>query len=159
MSMAEWLVSPTGRAILRECGQICCDMSVRPLEEAITLEFPDGRPCRTIPDSPIASANRIKDALNAAMAASPTTVFSVMNQKAMGFLQGRAILPHAVGAAKPWARSYVREALVGRPPRTVDKEFWDYARGPVKAFNPSGVLSKRVALRLASGIGRVIKRA
>ena len=100
-----------------------------------------------------------QDALNAAMAASPTTVFSVMNQKAMGFLQGRAILPHAIGAAKPWARSYVREALVGRPPRTVDKKFWNYARGPVKAFNPSGVLSKRVALRLASGIGRIIKRA
>jgi len=71
----------------------------------------------------------------------------------MGFL-GLGLLPHAVGADKPWRKNYLTQALAGRPPTQADKAFWDYARTPVPVVSRSKATVRQLALQAASFIGR-----
>ena len=100
-----------------------------------------------------------QDALNATVEAHPEIPVSFIGPAAMGFQAGHAILPHALGASKPWRRRYLREALSGQPPRTVDKAFWKHAEGPLRPFSPSEISWRRLQLALGSGLGRVMRRA
>lgn len=94
-----------------------------------------------------------QDALNATVERCSFTC-SILGQEAMAFKPGKAILPHALGSGKPWARSYLVFALRGRSPRTVDKLYWLAAFGPVKAHSTLQVGFKRISIKLASFIGR-----
>lgn len=78
---------------------------------------------------------------------------------AMGFASGHTILPHAVGAGKPWRKNYLIEALRGRPPRFVDKRFWDNALGVIPIASNASVQSTRAAIYLASAVGRFYRRS
>jgi len=98
-----------------------------------------------------------QDALNAALEAWPGPV-SMLNKQAMGFSAGGAILPHALGTPKPWAKAFVRSALNGRPPTLADKRFWFYAEGPLRVFSPATVQMKLISIKLASAIGRFVRR-
>jgi hypothetical protein len=100
-----------------------------------------------------------QDALNAAIEATPGVPVSFLNKQAMGFEPGVAILPHALGASKPWSRHDLAKALAGEPPRTVDKAFWQAAAaGPVPVFPGGKIVFRQNILRLASALGRVIRR-
>lgn len=100
-----------------------------------------------------------QDALNAAIeAAGEEVVISFANQQSMGFVPGRAMLPHALGPGKPWQRRDLAAALQGRPPRGVDKEYWRYAEGPIRVFTERQLRSRRRTLKIAAAIGRFIRR-
>ena len=99
-----------------------------------------------------------QDALNAALEAHPELPVSFQGAGAMGFLGGDAILPHALGAAKPWTRDYVRDAFRGRPPRLVDKIFWKKSDAPLQPFTPGHVSTRRLQIAFASGMGRIMRR-
>jgi hypothetical protein len=99
-----------------------------------------------------------QDLLNAAIEACPEIEVSFLGPQAMGFLPGDAILPHALGSAKPWQRCYLAEALAGRPPALVDKMFWRYATGPIRPFGPGRTVLKKLSLAAGAALGRFIRR-
>jgi len=100
-----------------------------------------------------------QDALNAAIEASPDgTTFSILGAEAMGFRPGSAVLPHALGAPKPWLKHYLSEAFRGSPPTAADKAFWLHAGGPIQAFPSKIVARRRRAIQLAALIGRFYRR-
>lgn len=100
-----------------------------------------------------------QDALNAAIEAAGEIPVSFCNKQAMGFEPGAAILPHALGPGKPWAKPYLADAFRGLPPRAVDKAFWWHAgAGPVFLYPDKTVRARRLAMRIAAAVGRVIRR-
>lgn len=99
-----------------------------------------------------------QDALNLT-AVSWEDTLSVLGPDAMGFASGNIFLPHALGSNKPWRKAYLRDALLGRPPRMVDKVFWDNTRDPLRIFPEAVVRRKSRALRAAAAIGRFLRRA
>lgn len=98
-----------------------------------------------------------QDSLNAAIEAYDGSI-SILGQEAMGLKPGHALLPHAIGSRKPWKCSYVLSSLGGRPPRSVDKEFWKYADHPLRAFSGLKIAVKRLTIILATAIGRFYRR-
>ena len=98
-----------------------------------------------------------QDALNMA-AMSWEGEMSIFGPDAMGFAPGIRLVPHALGAAKPWRRKYLGDALRGCPPRLVDKVFWADALSPIPVANPASVRRKQMAISLASAFGRVYRR-
>jgi hypothetical protein len=100
-----------------------------------------------------------QDVLNAAIEMTEDVPFSILPRTAMGFSPGKAVLPHALGAGKPWRRRYLYEAL-GRanPPTTADKAFWQIIDGPLRAMPMGRILRTRLTLRFASAIGRLYRR-
>jgi hypothetical protein len=99
-----------------------------------------------------------QDALNAAVEASSQPV-SVIGQEAMAFKAGGALLPHAIGGPKPWQANYLRAALAGVPPSPAHKAFWAHVDGPISPYTARALSRKRLALKLASAIGRVVSKA
>ncbi len=99
-----------------------------------------------------------QDALNAALEVFDGDI-SMIGQEAMAFKHGAAIVPHALGVGKPWQRSYVKEALQGRPPRLADKEYWRFTDGPLCCYSDIQQLMKRMDLAIASALGRIYKRS
>jgi hypothetical protein len=83
---------------------------------------------------------------------------STFGPDAMGFAPGVILLPHAVGPGKPWQRNYLTDALRGRPPRLVDRAFWNNALGPVPVASPASVRAKKLAIALGAALGRVYRR-
>jgi hypothetical protein len=76
---------------------------------------------------------------------------------AMGF-NGTGILPHALGADKPWRRKYLRNALAGRPPSQADKAFWTYISAPARPWSESRTFLTRLAISVSAAIGRFYRR-
>jgi hypothetical protein len=99
-----------------------------------------------------------QDGLNVAIEACELPV-SIIGQEAMALKPGPWLLPHALGAAKPWQRNYLRHALGGEPPRPADKAFWRFARGPISTLPASTLLLKPVEMALAALLGRCYRRA
>jgi hypothetical protein len=98
-----------------------------------------------------------QDALNATVEATEIPV-SILPRAAMGFEPGTLVLPHAVGARKPWRRRYFSEALQGIRPTMADQLFWQCASGPLNSIPATAILRNRYALALASGLGRFYAR-
>jgi hypothetical protein len=99
-----------------------------------------------------------QDALNGCVEAWEGEV-SFVGKEGMSLGPGQAILPHAVGHPKPWRWKPLKQALSGRPPRLVDKMYWENASGVIPAHSSFEIRRKRVALRIASVISRFYKRA
>jgi len=99
-----------------------------------------------------------QEALNATFEAVEGVTVSFVGRQAMGFEAGKPILPHALGSGKPWQKHYVHDALCGKAPRAVDKQYWHYAQGPIPLYAASHLRSKRLALRVAAAMGRFIRR-
>jgi len=76
----------------------------------------------------------------------------------MGFTSGSAYLPHALGFSKPWKRNYLAESMDGRPPRLVDKIFWDYAGSPINLLSPQRIALKKLQVSVTAAIGRFYRR-
>lgn len=99
-----------------------------------------------------------QDGLNAAIEASTVPV-SVIGQEAMGFKPGAALLPHAVGAGKPWQRNYLLGALRGVAPRLADKAFWAHAASPIAVAGGPARAWKSFDIAAAAAVGRVVRRS
>ncbi|QEG01046.1 hypothetical protein Mal15_51220 [Stieleria maiorica] len=98
-----------------------------------------------------------QDAMNLALMMSDLPL-STMGPEEMDFLPAGTTMSHAVGSRKPWNRSYLRDALVGFPPQTVDKVFWNNAQFPIRLFSARHLTQKQIAVKLASLVGRVYCR-
>lgn len=99
-----------------------------------------------------------QDALNVAIEATDIAI-SVIGQEAMAFKPGAALLPHAVGAGKPWQRSYWREALRGVAPRLADKAYWRASAAPIEAHGAVFAALKRLDIAAGVALGRFMRRA
>ncbi len=99
-----------------------------------------------------------QDGLNVAIEACTLPV-SVIGQEAMALKPGPWLLPHALGAAKPWERAYLRQALEGVPPRPADKAFWQHTQGPLVTLPAWVRWTKPTVLALAALLGRCYRRA
>ena len=107
------------------------------------------------PFSPFGKTDQ--DALNAAVEAWTGQV-SFVGQEGMAIKPGVAVMPHALGRPKPWQWRPLLQAMGGRPPRIVDREYWKNALGIVRAHPSHVVHQKLIVLRIASLIGRFYKR-
>jgi hypothetical protein len=95
-----------------------------------------------------------QDALNASVE-SWDGPFSHLGKTAMDFDRGGLnILPHALGAPKPWQVTPIRSALKGIQPRNVDREFWNYASGPLISHGKGKIKMKKMEMLIAKMIGR-----
>lgn len=98
-----------------------------------------------------------QDALNATIESSnlPT---SIAGKEVMGFIPGKALLPHALGTPKPWDNKPISRGLNGETPRFVDKVYWDYVQTPIEVFNKSKISKMKRHTRIASLLGRFYSR-
>jgi hypothetical protein len=98
-----------------------------------------------------------QDALNAVLDCTGVPV-SVIGQDGMDFIPGGYVLSHAQGRPKPWDKAFLREAVVGRPPTTPDKWFWQHVERPLRLFPGSTITRQRLALKAAAALGRFVRR-
>lgn len=97
-----------------------------------------------------------QDALNVALMAWDGPI-ATLGPDVMGFA-GPSLLPHAIGSAKPWRVNYLRRALLGQPPRFVDKLYWAHVNHPLKSTSNFVYHFQTISLKIASVIGRFYKR-
>ncbi len=97
-----------------------------------------------------------QDALNVALMAWDGPITS-LGPDVMGF-DGPALLPHAIGSAKPWRVNYLRRAFLGQPPRLVDKLYWYHANQPIQSTSKLACCFHSISLKIASVVGRFYKR-
>jgi hypothetical protein len=97
-----------------------------------------------------------QDTLNLALMAWPENV-TTLGPDVMGF-SATGVLPHALGANKPWRKAYLSQALCGTGPSQADKMFWEYADSPVQVFPWWKVAAKRVAVAAAAALARFYRR-
>lgn len=98
-----------------------------------------------------------QDALNLALMLVGDEVSS-MGPEAMDFRPAGRTMSHAVGSHKPWHGGYLKNALRGQMPRSVDKLFWSSVTEPIRLFSTTKVKQNSYAIRLASLIGRFYRR-
>jgi hypothetical protein len=109
-------------------------------------------------ESPFAPFGKTdQDALNAAIEAWGGEL-SIVGKEAMAIAPGTSLLPHAIGHPKPWRWSPLTQAFDGRPPRKVDVEYWNNARGIVTAHSPTLIRQRLLTMKIASLIGRFYRR-
>ena len=97
-----------------------------------------------------------QDALNIAVMCWQGSI-NTLGPEVMGF-DGFGELPHAIGSNKPWQRNNFLEALLGIPPRYVDKVFWAYADSPLMPFSKPVLKMKRVMLIIATALTRFYRK-
>jgi len=105
--------------------------------------------------SPFAKTDQ--DALNATIEAWEGKV-SFVGKEGMSLANGAALMPHALGQPKPWKWNPLYQALIGRPPRLVDREYWKNARGIILAHSAGVVRQRLLTLKIAALVGRFYKR-
>ncbi len=98
-----------------------------------------------------------QDALNATIE-SCSIPASIAGKEAMGFISGKALLPHALGVPKPWDNNPLKRSFQCVTPRLVDKEYWNYANGEIQPFSQSKVNRLKKYTQLAAFIGRFYNR-
>jgi len=98
-----------------------------------------------------------QDALNAAVEVYSGNI-SYMGKEAMGFSNGLAIIPHALGHFKPWIFKPFINTLKGYPPRLVDKEFWNLVSYPIKVYSKIKILKMKFLITISSFFSRFYSR-
>ena len=83
----------------------------------------------------------------------------VAGQEAMAFKEGPHYMYHAVGSPKPWNKPYLWSALNGFPPSLADKAYWSNTEFPISLYSRSMLSWKRMCIKIAAGIGRIIRRS
>ncbi len=98
-----------------------------------------------------------QDALNATIefTKQPT---SILGKEAMGFIAGKALLPHALGTPKPWMNKPLKKFFRGYSPRLIDKLYWKYANGTIKSKPTGEVAMNKFFTNTASFLSRFYVR-
>ncbi|PKV75524.1 glycosyltransferase [Pontibacter ramchanderi] len=98
-----------------------------------------------------------QDILNAVIAVSPDLSFSIIGQEGMGFTQPAYLMSHAVNGIKPWNKSYLAFLFKrGRRPDFSDKDYIKYANSPIQVFSGRSFKFRKLDLKIASILGRLI---
>jgi hypothetical protein len=83
---------------------------------------------------------------------------STVGPDGMDFVSGGTIMSHAtVPNVKPWRKQMISSALQGGAPTWTDKLFWQHTQTPIQVYSAAKLLWKRIDLRCASAIGRLIR--
>ncbi|CAM4121619.1 hypothetical protein SAMN06265348_103250 [Pedobacter westerhofensis] len=98
-----------------------------------------------------------QDAFNIAAMCSESPI-SELGAEGMDFINGGFTMSHAVGVGKPWRKNFITSALKGIPPSSADKLFWSSVDGPLKPYSSSQIKTKKIALGVASLIGRFYRK-
>jgi len=98
-----------------------------------------------------------QDALNATIefTSHPT---SIVGKEAMGFIAGKALLPHALGTPKPWMNKPLKKFFKGYSPRLIDKLYWKNANGTIKSKPSILIAIKLFSTNVASILSRFYGR-
>lgn len=99
-----------------------------------------------------------QDALNIALMCSAVPI-NAAGWEAMDFAHGGHLLSHAIGGRKPWRGGFLQQALLGYPPSTAHKTFFDYVERPIPVFTSSERSRLKLTLSLGAFIGRFYRRA
>lgn len=99
-----------------------------------------------------------QDGLN--MAAMATSCpLSTIGPEGMDFVGGGFTMSHAVGSPKPWAKKFIRCALRGIPPSLPDKGWLSNCSEPIAVLNRNTFKLTNLHCRIASVIGRFVRRS
>lgn len=98
-----------------------------------------------------------QDALNASIEAY-SQIVSFVGKEGMGFREGGAMMPHALGQPKPWQSKTLNQMFKGRPPRQVEKQYWNYANNPIYSKSKVEVKQQKWGIKLAVFVSRFYKR-
>ncbi|MEO6722058.1 MAG: hypothetical protein ABIN67_16955 [Ferruginibacter sp.] len=103
----------------------------------------------------VLSANQ--DSLNLAAMITAMPV-STIGPEAMGFRYGLSLMSHPIGD-KPWKRSFIKDFLLGIPPRMSDVIFWENVCGPeLNPFSLSTARRNIILCKSLRGLARFYKR-
>lgn len=97
-----------------------------------------------------------QDALNATIEAFEGRV-SYLGKEGMGFVSGKSIMLHALGANKPWHINFILKSLDGRPPNAVHECYWKNASYPILAHSEGKKKRKQMAIFISKLLGRFYK--
>ena len=98
-----------------------------------------------------------QDLLNAAVMATDTP-FCVLGVEAMDAFPSANVMSHAMVFAKPWARNYIRDAIIGFQPDPAHKAYWVYANDPIRSFTAAEWRRKMLVLRVTKLLGYFKRR-
>ena len=98
-----------------------------------------------------------QDAMNFALTACNATL-NTAGPDAMDFIPGGYYLSHAIGSPKPWNTQHIRNAMSGRSPSAATKAYFQHVENPIRIFSKEKLKRHRIALRVASAIGRLYQR-
>lgn len=98
-----------------------------------------------------------QDALNIVLMASSVPL-SPMENAAMDVTPGGYVMAHALSRAKPWRRRYLWDAMLGFPPDSANKLYWQNVRHPIELVSAWRERRARVSLALAAALGRFYRR-
>ncbi len=97
-----------------------------------------------------------QDALNVTVMTGTAEV-SLIGREGMAFVPGGFTMAHAIGSPKPWEKSAIAEVLLrGRSPSAADRGFVQHMEQPIRLYSRLKTLWKRMDVKLAAGIGRVV---
>jgi hypothetical protein len=100
-----------------------------------------------------------QDVLNATIMATNTPI-ALLGSEAMGmFPWANVVIPHAMFQKKPWSRKYLLDALRGFPPDRTHLAYWEFVDGPIRPFNRSKLVGKKIQVRIARLIGLLHSRS
>lgn len=108
---------------------------------------------------PIDPMNVADQALLNTMAMVTPEPLSTMGPEAMDFISGGHIMSHATCSPKPWKQWCIPRAVGGIPPSLAVRQFWDCAASPIPLFSTGMLALHRLDLKIASLIGRFVRRA
>jgi hypothetical protein len=98
-----------------------------------------------------------QDLLNIALMATDAPI-SPMDTSAMDITRGGYVMSHALSSAKPWRRRYLIDALLGYPPDTANKLYWQNVTAPIAVVSDRRRRVNALSIKLAAGIGRFYRR-
>lgn len=98
-----------------------------------------------------------QDLLNATMTISSDLTYSIVGREGMGFTDPTYLMAHAVESVKPWKNNFIKQVIVnGYKPSTAAKMFFNYCQYPIEIYPKSKLKIKKIDIKLASIIGRVL---
>jgi hypothetical protein len=84
---------------------------------------------------------------------------ATIGPEGMGFTGGGFTMDHANQGIKPWRKSFLLEALSGRPPLPVDRYYLMHAAGgPIHPLGAWDLRWRRITCQIALGIGRFYRK-
>ncbi|AKG23395.1 hypothetical protein [Calothrix sp. 336/3] len=84
---------------------------------------------------------------------------STIGPEGMDFIPGGDTMSHAISPAiKPWRKKILLRGLQADAPTVTDKLYWNNAQTPIPLYSPRKISLTQMEIRIASGIGRFIRR-
>jgi hypothetical protein len=84
---------------------------------------------------------------------------STVGPEEMDFTAGGSYMSHATGSPKPWDTKFLLSSILGQSPTRAQKAFWRNTQFPICLFPRHTLLIKQAELKMASVLGRFVRRS